>query len=164
MTENKIDIRNLVKADVLAVLYNSSKPQGMGFLNYDPTPMTREQAQELIDSGHTSFDYLEGRVMKVDISGDEFSSWAYDRDNGEGAAEQAISTLRSIGETDSDEIRKTHHYRTQDAARKTKGILHKRTHSKGNVIYLGIEEHVAETLNKSIDEGLKKLNKPEQQS
>ena len=35
MTE-EIDLSGLNRADVLAVLYNSSKPQGMGFLQYNP--------------------------------------------------------------------------------------------------------------------------------
>jgi hypothetical protein len=34
-----IDLKGLNKAAVLAALYNASKPQGMGFLQYDPTPM-----------------------------------------------------------------------------------------------------------------------------
>jgi hypothetical protein len=40
------------------------------------------------------FDYLRGRVMKVDLSKDAFDPWLYDRDNGAGAAERAVSRLR----------------------------------------------------------------------
>ena len=40
------------------------------------------------------FDYLYGRVLKVWIKGDELDSRLYNRDNGEGAAERAINTLR----------------------------------------------------------------------
>ena len=36
------------------------------------------------------FDYLYGRVMKVDLSKDTFDPFLYDRDNGQGAAERAI--------------------------------------------------------------------------
>ena len=37
------------------------------------------------------FDYLKGRVMKVDLSEDDgFEEWLYDRDNGEGAAQSAL--------------------------------------------------------------------------
>lgn len=36
------------------------------------------------------FDYLQGRVMKVDLAGDELDPRLYDRDNGEGAARRAI--------------------------------------------------------------------------
>ena len=33
-------------------------------------------------------------IMKVNLSGDEFDGWLYDRDNGEGAAQKAIDKLR----------------------------------------------------------------------
>jgi hypothetical protein len=39
--------------------------------------------------------YLKGRVMKVDLSGDSFGPWLYDRDNGDGAAERVIAELRA---------------------------------------------------------------------
>lgn len=81
------------KAAVLAALYNSSQPLGLGLLQFDPQPMTESEAQALLDSGQTYFDYLKGRVMKVDLSGDTLDPRLYDRDNGPGAAEQAI--LRS---------------------------------------------------------------------
>jgi len=41
-----------------------------------------------------SFDYLKGRVLKVDISGDELETQGYDRDNGQGAAARAIDAVR----------------------------------------------------------------------
>ena len=96
-----ISIEGLDRADVLAALYNDSKPQGMGFLHYDPKPMTRIEAQhELLatDSGPWpgDFDYLKGRVMKVQLKpgATEFYGHLYDRDLGEGAAARAISRLR----------------------------------------------------------------------
>jgi len=88
----KINIRKYNRADVLAALYNNSKPQGMGFLHYDPIPMTREEAEKLLENEHY-FDYLKGRVMKVNMSDDDLNPWGYDRDNGEGAAERAISKI-----------------------------------------------------------------------
>ena len=91
-----INIKGLSKARVLASLYNASHPQGMGFLHYDPTPMTEEVAQLIAnDNGSWNFDYLKGRVMKVDLSKDEFDPWLYDRDNGFEAAQNVINTLRS---------------------------------------------------------------------
>ena len=81
----KIDISRKDKAQVLAALYNASRPIGLGFLQYDPTPMTVEEARELLKQT-TYFDYLKGRVMKVDLSGDELETRLYDRDNGDGAA------------------------------------------------------------------------------
>jgi len=87
-----IDISSLDKAEVLAALYNASKPQGMGFLHYTPEPMTRDEAAEQLKLT-TDFDYLRGRVMKVNIT-DNLDTMRYDRDNGQGAAERAISDLQ----------------------------------------------------------------------
>lgn len=84
-----ISLKDKSKAEVLAKLYNASKPQGMGFLQFDPKPMTTEEAAELLQKS-TYFDYLKGRVMKVDLSGDAFDPYLYNRDNGQGAAENAI--------------------------------------------------------------------------
>lgn len=93
---NEVDIKGLDKAEVLAALYNASRQQGMGFLQpRGADGMTAEQAREELKRG-TYFDYLHGRVMKVDLSKDTFCAGAYDRDNGQGAAERAIASLRSV--------------------------------------------------------------------
>ena len=87
-----IDLKQYDKAEVLAALYNHSKPQGMGVLHYDSANMTKKEAQECLKE-YQDFDYLKGRIMKVDLSGDELDPCLYDRDNGEGAAERAIATI-----------------------------------------------------------------------
>ena len=87
-----INISGLNKAEVLAALYNNSKTQGMGILHYTPEPMTVQEATEILEET-TCFDYLKGRVMKVNLTSDTLDTWGYDRDNGEGAAYQAISHL-----------------------------------------------------------------------
>ncbi len=94
MTEISIDISDLDKADVLAALYNNSKAQGMELLQFDPANMSKEQAQEILETGQTYFDYLAGRVMKIDLKTSSLSPWFYDRDNGEGAVERVIKSLR----------------------------------------------------------------------
>lgn len=91
-----IDISKLNKAKVLAALYNASRPQGMGFLHYDSEPMTEQEATKLLFQprlGPIYFDYLRGRVMKVDLSGNMLDPRLYDRDNGEGAALKAIEAI-----------------------------------------------------------------------
>ena len=93
-------INGLNNADVLAALYNRAKPQGMGFLHYDPTPMTRSDAEQLLLSG-TYFDYLKGRVMKIRLGGDDVDTYLYNRDNGPGAAEVAIESLYKTGDVNS---------------------------------------------------------------
>ena len=103
----KINIAGLDKAAVLAALYNASKPLGFGMLNFVPGDMSIAEANQIINGGddltqmfgkdsvagsrpNLYFDYVNGRVMKSDLSGDEFDTWGYDRDNGEGAAEKAL--------------------------------------------------------------------------
>ena len=96
-----IDISQYKTCDVLAALYNSAKPQGMGFVHYNPRPMSATEAQSVLDdcgepvAPHFNiyFDYLAGRVMKVDVSGPELDPRLYDRDNGLGAAEAALRSL-----------------------------------------------------------------------
>lgn len=89
----ELDISKLNKAEVLASLYNNSKPQGLGILHFEPEDMTKKEAEEIIKS-QTYFDYFKGIVMKVDLSGDTLDPRLYDRDNGIGAAERALKNLK----------------------------------------------------------------------
>lgn len=63
MSENNdnISIAEMDKAEVLAALYKSARPQGMGFLQFPPGDMAIEQARDLIReaeaSGYMYFDY-----------------------------------------------------------------------------------------------------------
>ena len=90
-----IDISTKDRAAVLAALYNASKPQGMGFMHFDPTPMTVGEAEQLL-SQTNYFDYLKGRVMKLDFSDNHIRTGGYNRDNGVGAAERAIGSCPNI--------------------------------------------------------------------
>lgn len=89
-----IDIKGLDKAEVLKKLYDKSHIQGYSFLQAVPDgTVTIEHCRELLQH-RTYFDYLYGRVLKVDLAGDEFDERLYDRDNYLGAAAKAISSLR----------------------------------------------------------------------
>lgn len=92
-----IDITGLDKAEVLSTLFNASKQQGMGFMDSSGVEdMTVEGAREILSVDRPLyFDYLKGRVMKVNLSEDAFSPALFDRDNGQGAAAAAIDKLRS---------------------------------------------------------------------
>jgi hypothetical protein len=90
-----MNISKYNKAEILAALYNNSRPLGMGILHFDAKPMTTEEA-ELILKETQYFDYLKGRVMKIDLSGDELATHLYNRDNGTNAAEEVISQLQQI--------------------------------------------------------------------
>lgn len=93
-----ISTEGLDKADVLAALYNASKPQRLDFLIYDREPMSREEAAALLDQGDR-FNYLKGRAMKIHLTDTGFEEWAYDRDNGAGAAQRAIQGIQSTSST-----------------------------------------------------------------
>jgi hypothetical protein len=90
-----MDITGLDKAEVLAALYNRAKPLGLGFSQYTPEKMTKEEAQSILDEyGKTKyFDYLKGRVIKVDLTNNEIRTDLYNRDNGQGAAENILAPL-----------------------------------------------------------------------
>lgn len=97
-----VNIKGLNKAAVLSVLFNNSKIQGFKLQMFDmglfpkPKDMSEIEAQHILDGmgDDRYFDYLNGKVMKVDLSSDvEFDEWGYDRDNGEGHAQKAIDSL-----------------------------------------------------------------------
>lgn len=99
---NMVSIEGLDKAEVLLALYNASHIQGMGFLAAVDHYGIEDARKDIEDmnttfNGRLYFDYLHGRVIKTDISGDEFDPYLFDRDNGEGSAEKAIETLRNNG-------------------------------------------------------------------
>lgn len=93
-----ISIEGLNKAVLLSELYNASKPLGLGVLHFTPENMTVEQAQKLIDNQPPGlrFDYIQGRVMKIDVTGDITETSGYNRDNGYNAAELIIEKLRKV--------------------------------------------------------------------
>lgn len=110
-----MNIRGIDKAEILAALFNASHGQGLGLLNPACAgAMTKEQAQAELDritQYHTEhgypldglyvykFDYLNGRVLKVDIGTDGLDPRLYDRDNGPGAARRALAHLLPENET-----------------------------------------------------------------
>lgn len=90
-----ISTSGLNKADVLAVLFNAAQAQGLGFLQHDVKSMDQAEAQAYLNTGRRYFDYIKGRVLKIDLSDDqEFDERLYDRDNRTGTAADAIRSLR----------------------------------------------------------------------
>lgn len=103
-----INIAGLDKAAILAALHNGTRALGMGRLHDIGRDLTVEEARTIMGIGDDStqmfgdmgrkrelyFDYVQGRPIKVDLSGDEFDPWLYDRDAGQGAAARAIAKLR----------------------------------------------------------------------
>ena len=91
-----VNIKGLDKARVLKALYEHSHVQGLGaFQAVHMGVPTLEYFAGLLEQG-TYFDYLGGRVLKVELSGDEFDERLYDRDCGEGAAENTGSEKKEL--------------------------------------------------------------------
>lgn len=151
----RISLKGLDKAQVLAALYNASKPQGMGFLQYDPEPMDVEEAERCLNAG-PYFDYLKGRVMKVDLSGEDLNPRNYDCDNGIGAAEKAISAVRNQ-QINSQEIQEAHATGKLEAAAAVKANLDRETVTTKDggvaIIQMGLAD-VADKLGPAVDKAI----------
>jgi hypothetical protein len=90
----RINIQRMNKQFVFAALYNRARPLGLGFLEFVPGDITPEEAGKIMGERILYFDYVKGRVMKVDLTKDDFCPYLYDRDNGEGAAAEAVASAR----------------------------------------------------------------------
>ena len=97
-----VDIKGLEKARVLKALYDHSHVQGSGFLQAVPDGVVTVEHCEMLLGSQTYFDYLHGRVLKVELSGDEFDERLYDRDCGEGTAQRAVDSVRAEQENGGD--------------------------------------------------------------
>ncbi len=84
-------VREEQKPAALAALYNASRVQGMALFFAKSDNMSAEDAGILLEDGKDRyFDYLQGRVMKMDFGGDDLDFRLYDRDNGQGAGDRAV--------------------------------------------------------------------------
>lgn len=88
-----IDISKKDKRAVLIALYKDARVQGMGFIHARGNEMTLEEAGSLIEAQRGRFDYVHGRVLKVDLNDALFDPRLYDRDNGHGAAQHAVAAV-----------------------------------------------------------------------
>lgn len=87
-------IGDLDKKELLRALYAYATPQGKGYLQYQPNNnLTDNEVEQALKK--SSIDYLNGRVMKVDLSGSSLNTWLYNRDNGVNAAEKVIAQVRA---------------------------------------------------------------------
>ncbi len=90
-----VNYGDLTKAEVLATLYNHALPRGLGIFTFVPGNMTVEEAEKIV-AQTTRLDYVKGRCLKVDLSGNKgFEEWLYDREYGNGTAQKAIDEASS---------------------------------------------------------------------
>ena len=112
-TDVMIQIGNLSKASILASLYNASSPIGVGFVGAINGPVTMDDvsARDYINQrgGNLKFDYVYGRPIKVDLTGDSFDPRLYDcRNGGVGVARHIVEKLRKSNEVSSSYARMIH--------------------------------------------------------
>ena len=150
---DKVSIEGLDKAEVLAALFNGARTQGLGFLQPSSGAMETPEARELLKRG-AGFDYLKGRVLKVNLSEDNFDPWGYDRDNGQGAAEGVVTALRTTGMVNPEETELQHLEGTRNAAKEVSDNLGIKSGSRGEGEYeLGFGDF-ADELKPRLDEVL----------
>jgi hypothetical protein len=90
-----IDIAGLDPVDVIQALYSRARPLGLGWAEFKDGELPRSEAESLVGE---HLDYLHGRVMKVRVfDGKVIRADLYDRDNGVGAAQEAVDRVRLIG-------------------------------------------------------------------
>jgi len=97
--QKMVDIKGLDKARVLKALYEHSHIKCVGY-THERFPGDRDSEVlsvyvRPVTEKQTYFDYLYRRVLKVDLSRDEFDERPYDRICGEGAAQRAVDSIRA---------------------------------------------------------------------
>jgi len=105
-TTRSISIAGLDKVAVLRALFNAALPAAVTRDCLDPEPLTIEEVDMhlRIEGGYV--EYVRGRPIKLDLSGDELDPVIYDRDNYlPGAAESVINILKATGDPDCFEIK-----------------------------------------------------------
>ena len=98
MVSDYVDITGIDKAELLSALFNGSKQQGIGFLSArGRSNVSRDDSVSII-AARTDlyFDYLYGRVLKVDLNENPMWTGLYNRDNGDQAAEKIIERLKQV--------------------------------------------------------------------
>lgn len=86
-----VNIAGIDKKALLNELLESAIVPGVGpFM----LPIDFDDAIEEAYCNNWSFDYVQGRPMKCDISGDIAYTWSYDRDNGLGTFQSCVDRLR----------------------------------------------------------------------
>lgn len=100
---NVIDILDKDRNEVLAALYNASKPAGMGFGDYNPMPWTKEIASMYFErfgqpdnDGVIAFKWVMGRPLNCKFVGNFVYVAGYNNDNEWGLAQRAISTCPNL--------------------------------------------------------------------
>jgi hypothetical protein len=93
MAMTVINITGLDKVEVLRALYNCARPTDLSSFKRTERVLTRDEAEwiwQQFERLGCYFRYVRGRVLNVRLRGDALSVGLYERDNGKGAARDAL--------------------------------------------------------------------------
>lgn len=97
-----VDCSGLDAEVVLAKAISMAKPMGLGALNYKPVNFGATDAKKLLEKTK-SFDYYNGCPIKLNFSSyPSIDPWGYDRDQGSGAFQKIVTSLKSMVSTQND--------------------------------------------------------------
>ncbi len=103
-TTRRISIAGLDKVPVLRALYNAAIPTVLTMPNA-PILLTAEEAKAHIAINDGHIDFVRGRLIGVDLSGDDIDPILYDKYNDlPGSADSVINALRAIGDPECSQI------------------------------------------------------------
>jgi hypothetical protein len=88
--QDECDITGLDKVEVLLALWNAASANNYW---HTASSFTREMASKVLRE-NPSIDYLGGKPLKVNLSGNAFNAYLYNRDNGAGLAQSVIAGLK----------------------------------------------------------------------
>ena len=94
MQDGHVDITGIDKPELLVALYHGTHPVGMGFIHNNPEFGLDDAEAAITAESSGRLDYVSGRPIKANISGDSFDPSLYDREAGEGAAQRVVDSLR----------------------------------------------------------------------
>ncbi len=105
-TEIEPDIIDISMKDineVLAALYNASTPVAVGFMQYDPTPWSKEMAEfyfkkfgEVDPDGYVRFKWIMGRPVNLVFGPGTVNVSGYNNDNEWGLGQRVIATVPNV--------------------------------------------------------------------
>lgn len=88
-----VDISGIEKRDLLKALWmNSNSASFFTLSGTSPPDLSEKDIDKAIEKRR--IDYLCGRVIKMDISGDTVDPWNYDRNNGNGSVQKIVNVLK----------------------------------------------------------------------
>jgi len=88
-----VDISGINKKVFLESLWENSKPASFFTSSgITPPPIDKGELEDSLKNGKA--DYLSGRVIKMNFSGDTVDPWGYDRDNGTGSVQKIVDEIR----------------------------------------------------------------------